>query len=596
MNSVQTKRSCCYTLIFLLACVTGVAQLPGVPSTATPPPAAQPVVPADTLHRDTPRGTVLNFLKYAHREDYATAAKYLQLSPKSADDPEAIALELLTLLDTSFRGSISLVSDVPEGSLEDSSNPNTELVGNFIVADQTVPFSLTRVTEKKGAGPIWLVSKETLDHVPNLFELAGSPAIDQYLPDFLTKHNILGVPIGRWLAILLSIGICLFAAWGLLKLSALLLTYRDQHWGTHRAYFWIAIKKPTAFIIAIALNAICVYWIGLPILYRMYYYRILMSLLAICVAWFIGASLDANKQRILARGREKKKAISLVQLLHGIGKAILIVICVLTILGILGFDTKTMVAGLGIGGLALAFGAQKTLENLIGGITLVADNVFAVGDDCMIDGRAVTIQEIGLRSLIVRSREGTQMSFPNGMLAQVGIENMSRRNRFLLWTTLVVSYESSLTQVRCLIGRVREMLYSYSRLEQLSARFRLANMTSAGYEVELFAFVQSTDGAEMAAIREDIFFRIADIAEAEGAVWAIPSRLTFLSRKQPIDATKELEARHMVEAWENGNEYPFPDVSPQTLAKLRGTIAYPPERSAKAPEQAQQKAQAQQAS
>jgi MscS family membrane protein len=321
-----------------------------------------------------------------------------------------------------------------------------------------------------------------------------------------------------------------------------------------------------------------------------------MSLLAICVAWFIGSMLDANKQRLIARGREKRKTISLVQLLHGLGKAILIVICILTILGILGFDTKTMVAGLGIGGLALAFGAQKTLENLISGITLVADNVFAVGDDCIIDGRAVTIQEIGLRSLIVRSREGTQMSFPNGMLAQVGIENMSRRSRFLLWTTLVVSYETSLTQLRCLIGRVREMLYSHSRIDQQIARFRLTNMTSVGYEVELFSFVQSTDGAEMAAIREDIFFRIADIAEAEGAVWAIPSQLTLLSRKQPVDATKEAEARQLVQAWESDNEYPFPDVSPQTLAKLRGTIAYPPERSAKAPEPEQRKVQAQQAS
>src|SRR5262249_44012002 len=205
VKPVKIKRSCCYTLILLFACATGVTQLPGAPATATPQAPTQPVIPPDTFHRDTPRGTVLNFLKYAHRGDYTTAAKYLQLSPKSGKDPEVMALELLTLLDTCFRGSIGLVSDAPEGSLEDLSDPNTELVGQFIVEDQTVPFTLTRGTQTKGAGPIWLVSKETLDHVPNLFELAGSPAIDQYLPDFLTKHNILGVPIGRWLAILLSI-------------------------------------------------------------------------------------------------------------------------------------------------------------------------------------------------------------------------------------------------------------------------------------------------------------------------------------------------------------------------------------------------------
>jgi len=306
--------------------------------------------------------------------------------------------------------------------------------------------------------------------------------------------------------------------------------------------------------------------------------------------------LDANKQRILASGREKREAISLVQLLSGIGKAALIIIASLTILGVLGFDTKTMVAGLGIGGLALALGAQKTLENLISGITLVADDVFAIGDECVIDGRNVTVQEIGLRSLIVRAREGTQMSFPNGMLAQVGIENVSRRNRFLLWTTLVISYETSLTQVHCVIARAREMLYSHCRIEQESARFRLTSMTSVGYEVELFAFVQSTNGAEMAAIREDVFFRIADIAEAEGAVWAIPSQLTFLSRKQQVDAKKEADAEHTVQVWKGENENPFPDVSAQRLAQLRGTIAYPAQGSREDTEQEQVKVQAQQAS
>ena len=588
MKVVQYRLSCFCAVVFLFACAC-YPQIPGLPSTPATPP-TQPTLPPDALHRETPRRTVLNFLKYAHRGDYATAAKYLQVSPKSDTDPEELARQLLTLMDTSLRASIALVSDAPEGSLDDSSDPNIEVIGEFHVGDSAASFTLIRVAQKK-AGPIWLVSKETLDSVPHLFELAGAPAIDEYLPDFLIRYLLLGVPVGRWLAILLSIAVCIFVAWGILRLIGLLLTYRDRHGTARRAHYWIAAKKPAAFITAIALNAICVYWIGLPILYRMYYFRMLSGLFAICVAWFIGAVLDANKQRMLANGREKKQAISRVQLLHGIAKAVLIAICVLAILAILGFDTKTMLAGLGIGGIALALGAQKTLENLIGGITLVAADVFAIGDECVIDGRHVTVQEIGLRSLSVRAREGTQISFPNGMLAQVGIENVSRRNRFLLWTTLVISYETSLTQVRCVIARVREMLYAHSRIQQESARFRLASMTSVGYEVELFAFVQTTDGAEMAAIREDVFFRIADIAEAEGAVWAIPSRLTFLSTKQAIDAKKEAEAEHLVQTWQSDGESPFPDVSPQTLARLRGTIAYPPERSTGTKEEGEAKAQ-----
>jgi small-conductance mechanosensitive channel len=62
--------------------------------------------------------------------------------------------------------------------------------------------------------------------------------------------------------------------------------------------------------------------------------------------------------------------------------------------------------------------AQETLENLLGGITLVMDNTLFIGDDCLISGRYVTIQNVGLRSTAAMTREGTDISFPNGMLVQ----------------------------------------------------------------------------------------------------------------------------------------------------------------------------------
>jgi MscS family membrane protein len=595
MRTVQLKRHWCCAVV-LFACVSCFPQLPGIPATTSPRPTALSGIPTDPLHRETPRRAVLNFLKYAHRGDYATAARYLQLTAKAGIDPNVLARELLTLMDTSLRASIGLVSDLPDGSQDDSSDPNAEVIGQFVVQDHVESFALTRVLQE-GSTPIWLVSKATLDRVPILFALAGAPAIDQYLPKLLTDYVFLGVPVGRWMAILLSFAICLSIAWGIIRLTNVILSVRDTESIPGRAHYWRCLKRPAGLVIAIVLHGICVYWIGLPILYRMYYFRMLEILLTVFVAWLIEAILDANKQRILSLGREKREAVSLVQLLHGMGKAALIVVAILVILGVLGFDTKTMVAGLGIGGIALALGAQKTLENLMGGITLVADDVFAIGDECVIDGRSVTILEIGLRSLIVRAREGTQMSFPNGMLAQVGIENVSRREKSLLWTTLVISYETSLKQARCVIARVREMLYSHCRIEQESARFRLTSMTSVGYEMELFAFVQSANGAEVAAIREDIFFRIADIAQDEGAVWAVPSQLTFLSRKPQVDARKETQAAQMVQAWQSGNENPFPDVSAPRLAQLRGTIPYPPQQSREAGEpQTEANVQARQAS
>ena len=251
-----------------------------------------------------------------------------------------------------------------------------------------------------------------------------------------------------------------------------------------------------------------------------------------------------------------KEAQSFLQLGYHLFNVGLIVGAGLCILGILGFNTKTMLAGLGIGGIAIALAAQKTLENLLGGITLVMDNAIYIGDDCIISGRNVTIRNIGLRSTAATTREGTDIRFPNGMLVQSSIENLSRRNKFLILTSLAFSRECSLDQLQCVIEKVREILYSHPRVEQLSARFRLAGIDGAGYQVELFAYILSRDAADFAAIQEDILFRITRIVEAAGAAWAVPVRLNYASTNQIVNEDKAAEAQRTVQKWQDKNENP----------------------------------------
>src|SRR5207237_9161066 len=124
----------------------------------------------------------------------------------------------LTLRDTSPHAIVSVLRDAPEGSLDDLSDPNTEMIGQFVVQDRVESFALS-IVPQKGSTPVWLVSKATLDDVPRLFDLEGAPAIDQYLPDLLSEYVFLGVPIGRWLAILLSIAVCLSIGWVVVRLT-----------------------------------------------------------------------------------------------------------------------------------------------------------------------------------------------------------------------------------------------------------------------------------------------------------------------------------------------------------------------------------------
>jgi MscS family membrane protein len=439
-----------------------------------------------------------------------------------------------------------------------------------------VPFLLARIS-RKDTGPIWLVSSQTLDQIPSLYQEVGTPQLVRYFPRFLADTTFLGVPVGQWLAWLLSVPFSLSLAWTLVKASHWLWRMRGPALASRAARNQMAL--PVGLIIAILCNAILVFFfIGMPGFYRVYYVRMLAILLIICAAWLSinAADLLYNHERLHSLRRDSR---SVLQLLYRVNHVAILIIAALICLSVLGFDTKTMLAGLGIGGIALALAAQKTLENLIGGVILVMDKAVSVGDDCVISNRTVTVREIGLRSILATTREGTEITFPNGMLAQANIENLSRQSKFLVSATLSLGHETSPAQLQCVVAGVRDMLYSHARILQETARFRLSGLTGSGYQIELFAHVRAGTTAEFAAIQEDILFRVLEIIESTGAPWAIPAQTTYLSKEQLVDEKKAAEAEETVRHWQNANEVPFLDFSPAHIAEVRGTLAFPPDGS-----------------
>jgi MscS family membrane protein len=581
MMRTLDRRRLSGAFLVLFCCVEVAAQIPGFTKQALSKRVApsQPTAPTSTKDpygRETPQRTVLNFVKAAQLGDYSTAAKYLQLSTiKESPQSEQIARELLTLINTSLRGSVATISNLPEGSGVDSEDPNLEVVGRFVVKDQEVPLLLARISRKE-TGPIWLVSSQTLDQLPRLYQALGSPQLDRYFPGLLAATQFLGVPVGQWLTWLLSIPISLAMAWAVVRLLERL--WRLRRTGVANAG-QSDMVTPLVLMLAIVFNAsLVVFSIGMPVFYRVYYLRTLAILLTICGAQ-LGVKLADRLYQHEKLHSLRRDSRSLLQLLYRVNHVAILIVAALICLSILGFDTKTMLAGLGIGGIALALAAQKTLENLIGGVTLVMDKALSVGDDCVISNRTVTVREIGLRSILATTREGTEITFPNGMLAQANIENLSRQSKYLISATLSVSYESSLAQLQCLVARVREMLYSHDRVVQETAKFRLADLTTSGYQIELFAYVRSANVAEFAAVREDILFRVVEIIGATGAPWAIPAQTTYISKEQLVDEKKVTDADEVVRKWKATNEIPFPDFSPAHIAEVRGTLSYPPDRS-----------------
>jgi MscS family membrane protein len=523
--------------VFVVSVPNSPAQLP----TPSPSPSAkaEPAAPIDPLGRTTPRGAVMGLLKCSESEDYETAARYLQPTPGEDTNLVQRAKELYALHGR-FKGNIGLLSDDPNGSIEPGLPPGEVRAGVLAVGGATLDVILVRVNDPE-SGKIWLVSKETVAKIPTLYAQMKTEAptlSDRIFPATLTGRRLLRMSLAQWIEWLLSIPISWLLAWLLTFLLSA--PERIRHKLQKRPFRPVWETRhgmPLKCILAILLHAVFVYLLGPPLLYRVYYFRFLATLLAACFVWLVSTITDRSFEHALNRTRTQ----------HGGGESILIVVQRLThialwivasiaALSLFGINVKTTLAGLGIGGLAIALAAQKTLENLIGGVSLLMDKAVHVGDFCQIGDQLGTVEDIGLRSLKLRTLDQNLSVVPNGSLAQMQFENMARRSKLLINQTFSLRIETQAEQLRLVVDRVQSMLDQHPAIEPESCRVRVTSFVGAAFQMELFAYGKTGDWAEFTAIRQDVILKIAEIVEASGTRFAAPTQLTYLAKDKRVDA------------------------------------------------------------
>jgi MscS family membrane protein len=250
------------------------------------------------------------------------------------------------------------------------------------------------------------------------------------------------------------------------------------------------------------------------------------------------------------------------------------------ILGSLGFNMSTALAGLGIVGLAIGFGAQKSIENLFGGVFVLGDEVIRVGDTCRFGDRTGTVEDIGLRSTRVRTDNRTLLAIPNGTVATINVENFSRRDKIFFQTNLALRYETSPDQMRYLLANARRLLYSHPKIEAASVHVRLTDFRVSAFNVEVSAYVLTQDDNEFGAVREDLLLRFIDLINESGTAFALPSQTLYLGRDSGLEKEKTETATKEVTEWRDGKQLPFPDFTNDQISAFRGSLEYPPPDSA----------------
>ena len=202
----------------------------------------------------------------------------------------------------------------------------------------------------------------------------------------------------------------------------------------------------------------------------------------------------------------------------------------------MGISVAPLIAGLGVGGLAVALAAQHTVENFIAGLVLFADKPVRIGDSCQFGDNRGTVEQIGLRSTRIRGIDRTVVSIPNSEFAKLRLVNYTQRDKILLKTVLGLRYETTADQLRHVLAALRQLLTGHPRIDAESVRVRFTGYGAYSLDIEVFALAETNDWATFLAIQEDVLLEVMDVVTASGCGFAFPSQTHYMATDSGVEA------------------------------------------------------------
>ncbi len=508
--------------------VVAIAGLEGVPQTATAP---TPEPRHDPLERTTLRGALAAFLRAVARDDFVSAARYMQEPERRPAENEPRARALKALIDRYFSQALTSISDAPAGALDDGLPLDRERIGPLAIEDQKADVTLVRVTAPE-VGPIWLISAETLAQAPVLYRSLGRSWIERTMPESLVDRKLFGLSLAQWLAVAAGLAVpflllTLISAIGVLVGRRV---FRRSAWKDDWKAWHAGLRWPAIGALSLAAQLVAMRFLALPLTFRLVYARLALGLMAVALALLLRRALALGfaRARGLAKGREHTSTRSLMLLGERLAQALVIAAAALAILIIAGVDTKAAFASLGVAGVVLALGAQKTVENLLGGVFLLTDRALAVGDLCSVANRLGWVEDITLRSVRLRTVDNSVVSVPAGVLAQAAIENFATRGKILAQHVLRLRHGTSAGPLRLLLSDIRRRLEADAKIEP-GARIHLVQFGAEAIELELFAYVTTDDYLEFLTVREALLLDIAGLVESAGSAFAMPTQFIYMA-------------------------------------------------------------------
>lgn len=494
--------------------------------------------PYDEFNRATPRASLIALALAVKEEDYKRAANYLDLrnlpfSLEKTVDGEALVKKLIIVAKRAMTIDFEELSDDPHGHKDDGLPAYRDRVTSLQTKDGSVDILMQRVPRGDGVS-IWKISNATVALIPALDKELGYGVIGNKLSHIFPHYLIFGFEI--WQLVML-LGLVL-VAWIIAYVTTFILMkllQKNQRFNRHRLQKFIA--GPLRFLILILIFRASFDMIAPSLTARALFEA--GTFLVIAIYWIMLGVVDLIMYRMADR-MKRNGQLDAVVLLKPAATAIKLIIALLALLtwmDNLGYQVTTILAGLGVGGIAVALAAQKSLENLIGSITIYASQPVRVGDFCKFGNTIGTVEEIGLRSTQLRTLARSVVHVPNAMFAAGEIENLTQRDKILYRTRLRLSYDDTSAQVKQVLIKIRELIESHEFIDSTSSRVRFLEFGEYAQELDMFVYIKTRDFSEYLEHREDINIKVNDIIEAAGAHLTVPVNNIKLAQATELPTT-----------------------------------------------------------
>ena len=495
--------------------------------------AAPPVVPKgpeDALNRGTPRGSITGFLESCSIFDFEKAAEFLDLRNLPPEISELGGKELARQLNHVLSRSVWLddysVSDHPEGVKGDGlPTYRDQLLVIKDLSGEDIPIFMQHVPRGDGE-KIWKLSNRSVALIPELYEqFSYSPVVERIRGWFPEDASLLGLEAFKWFMIITTALLVWPLFYFLGRLLTIIFTSPDK-----QAYPVIRQAFTGPFV---ALGVLTVAGLFLERLGAGAYAQQVMqtkTLSTLVVVWALWSIINLYRQqkqnKLEALGRPG--AAKLMNPMTSFIKIVILLFGALFWLNNIGVNITTVLAGLGVGGLAIALALQKPLEDMLGAFTIFSQATIRVGDLCKYGTFTGHVEEIGLRTVKLRTLTNTLVFIPNSRIAYVEVENISARTKIRFWPTLRLRYDTTPEQLRVIMEGIMEALKQHERVDDEPLRVRLTDFDEDAILIKIHCFMTTTDFAASLEIGEELNFLIMDVVHSAGAKFALPAKSVYV--------------------------------------------------------------------